>query len=672
MIRSGWVLLVVTSMAVSQAPAQQGGTPETLRYSVMSNNTKSGAEIDTFRADGGVDSTFEYNDRGRGPKVTAHWTLNANGMPVSVDVTGNDYFKAPVDEHFSVANGKAHWKSTSEEGEAAEGRFYSGVQTPQVEQALLIRLLAHAGAAGVPLYPSGVAHLEKMQETTVHRADGAAMRVTEYTISGFSLEPTTIWMDDHLQFFASPGSWFAILREGWETTNDQLYQLQAKADQDRYQHLAQQLTRHPAQAVAIEHVRLFDSEHAATLEDQTVVVTGDRISAAGAADKVVVPSGAERIDGHGKTLLPGLFDMHVHVGGGLDGILHVASGVTSVRDMGNSIETLAQMDEQWRNGTGIGPRVAKAGLIDAPGPYQAPTGLFAATQAEANAAVNKYADLGYVQTKLYSSFDPKLVPEVIWLSHSRGMRVSGHVPSGMTARQFVEAGADEIQHINFIMLNFLADKVPDTRSTQRFSGVGEYANGIDLQSQEVKDFITLLVRHHTTVDVTLATFEDMFTARPGHLAPTYAPILDRLPPQVQRGAYIGGLPVTAANDEKYQKSWAAMLQMTSLLYKAGVPILAGTDDLPGLMLHRELELEVQTGIPPLQALRNATWVAATVLRQQRDLGSVTAGKLADLVLVEGDPGRNISDIRRCRMVFKGGAIYDSAKLYEAISIIPAK
>jgi hypothetical protein len=166
--------------------------------------------------------------------------------------------------------------------------------------------------------------------------------------------------------------------------------------------------------------------------------------------------------------------------------------------------------------------MAKAGLIDGPGPYQSPAGIFAKTQAEADAAVNRYADLGYVQTKLYSSFDPALVPETIWLSHERGMRVSGHVPSGMTATQFVEDGADEIQHINFIMLNFLADKVPDTRSTARFTGVGEYAAGIDLQSKEVNDFIALLQRHHTVVDVTLNAFEDWFTARPGQVAPTFA------------------------------------------------------------------------------------------------------------------------------------------------------
>ncbi len=121
--------------------------------------------------------------------------------------------------------------------------------------------------------------------------------------------------------------------------------------------------------------------------------------------------------------------------------------------------------------------------------------------------------------------------------------------------------------------------------------------------------------------------------------------------------------MTPANDQTYRDSYAAMLKMTKRLYDAGVPILAGTDGTAGIMLHRELELEVEAGIPPLKALQIATLAAATVLKQQDQLGSIEPGKLADLVLVEGDPGTNISDIRRCRMVFKNGAIFDSARLY---------
>jgi hypothetical protein len=242
----------------------------------------------------------------------------------------------------------------------------------------------------------------------------------------------------------------------------------------------------------------------------------------------------------------------------------------------------------------------------------------------------------------------------------------------MIASQFVEAGADEIQHMNFILLNFLSDKVKETRTPERFTGVGQYAAGIDLNSKPVSDFIQLLLQHGTTVDITLATFEGMFLGRPGQVSPDMAPILDRLPAQIQRGAYHGGLPVTAANDQLYKDAYATMLRMAKKLYDAGVPILAGTDATPGIMLHRELELEVKAGIPAYKALQIATFNAAKLLKQDGVTGSIAQGKRADLLLVEGNPAENISDIRRCRKVMKDGVLYDSGDVYKAVGIAPAK
>jgi Amidohydrolase family len=414
-------------------------------------------------------------------------------------------------------------------------------------------------------------------------------------------------------------------------------------------------------------VRLFDSEQATVREDQTVVIQGERITMVGPSAAVNVPKDAEIVDGAGKTLVPGLFDMHAHAQAG-DGIMNIASGVTTVRDMGNDIDELKHLQDQWENGTAIGPRVWKAGFIDGHGPFQAPTGLYADTADAAQAAVNRYADLGYIQIKLYSSLNPAFVPGIVKTAHSRGLRVSGHIPNGMIASQFVEDGADEIQHINFIFLNFLADKVKDTRTPDRFTAVGANAAKLDLQSKKVNDFIALLLQHHTTVDVTLATFEGMFMGRPGKISPDFARVLDRLPAQVQRAAYSGGLPVTEENDQLYKDSYQAMLRMTKRMYDAGIPILAGTDATAGIMLHRELELEVEAGIPVAKALQIATFNAARLLKQDKDLGSIAPGKRADLVLVDGNPAEHISDIRRCRLVMKNGVLYESADLYSAVGI----
>jgi len=625
--------------------------------------------VDTYGPGGHIDSTFEFNDRGRGPKIEAHYILASDGSPLRTDITGNDYLKAPVDEHFAVEAGVGHWKSTSENGHAPAPGFYVSNNGPAAESAFLVSALLKAKEAPVTLFPAGEARLERMTDVTVE-SHGQKLHVTEFAITGLSFEPQTVWLDDDQHFFASPGKWFAFLREGWEDTNDQLYTLDRKALDARNARLASQLASHPKHPIAIEHVRLFDSEQASVRANQTVVIQGERITAAGPSGTVTVPKDAEIVDGSGKTLVPGLFDMHAHAQAG-DGILNIASGVTTVRDMGNDMEELRHLQDQWESGAAIGPRVWKSGFIDGHGPFQAPTGLYADTAEEARAAVNRYADLGYVQIKLYSSLNPEFVSGIVKTAHARGLRVSGHIPNGMIASQFVEDGADEVQHINFIFLNFLAGKVKDTRTPERFTAVGANAAKLDLQSKEVNDFIALLLNHHTTVDVTLATFEGMFTGRPGKVSPDFAPVLNRLPAQVQRGAYTGGLPVTEENDQLYKDSYRAMLRMTKRMYDAGIPILAGTDAIAGIMLHRELELEVEAGIPPAKALQIATFNAARLLKQEKDLGSIAPGKRADLLLVEGNPAEHISDIRRCRLVVKNGVLYKSADLYSAAGIKPA-
>jgi imidazolonepropionase-like amidohydrolase len=668
MFSFGLVLFTLFANLVTGAsvPAE----PHVLRYTISSNGKVAGSEVDTFLANGRVECTFEFNDRGRGPKVSANYMLGSDGMPQQVEETGNDYLKAPVDEHFVVRDGVATWKSTTEHGQAPVGGFYISNNGAIAESAFLVAALQKARGTPVRLLPGGEARLERLTDMTLED-HGQKIHVTDFAITGLSFEPQTIWLDDEQQFFALPGTWFAVLREGWEKTNDQLYAIDLKVRDDRYAHLAKDLAKRPTHPVAIEHVRLFDSEQASIREDQTIVVTGDHFTAVGPATSIQLPPDTDKIDGTGKTILPGMFDMHAHAQAG-DGILNIASGVTAVRDMGNDIDQLKHLQDQWQNGTAIGPRVWKSGFIDGHGPFQAPTGLYADSEAEAVADVNRYADLGYVQIKLYSSLNPDFVPGIVKAAHARGLRVSGHIPNGITASKFVEDGADEIQHINFIFLNFFASQVKDTRTPERFTAVGANAAKLDLHSKAVNDFIDLLLSHHTTVDVTLATFEGMFNERPGQVSPDFAPVLKRLPAQVQRSAYSGGLPVTADTDQLYKDSYRAMLVMTKRMYDAGVPILAGTDSISGLMLHRELELEVQAGIPPAKSLQIATYNAARLLRQEKELGSIAEGKRADFVLVDGNPVEHISDIRRCRTVMKDGTLYNSADLYAAAGIQPAE
>src|SRR5262249_32613945 len=370
----------------------------------------------------------------------------------------------------------------------------------------------------------------------------------------------------------------------------------------------------------------------------------------------------------GKTLLPGLWDMHVHLSPG-DGLLDMACGVTSVRDLANDTDMLLAMRKRFDEGTEIGPRGVMAGFIDGRGPYRGPNKVFADTEEEAKAAVENYARLGYVQIKVYSSLKPELVPKIVEMAHAHGMRVSGHVPSGINAEQFVRDGVDEIQHMNFIFLNFMP-QVKDTRTPARFTEVAAHGAELDPKSEQVQAFIQLLKEHRIVVDPTLSIFEGMLDDRPGKMAAGYAAVASNMPAQVRRGFLYGGLEVPNGMDQRYQDSFQRMLDMAKALYDSGVPIVAGTDSLAGFTLHRELEVYEKAGIPAAKVLQIATLGAARVVKRDSDLGSIAPGKLADMVLVEGDPSTHISDIRRVRTVIKNGIMYQTAELDHALGIRP--
>jgi imidazolonepropionase-like amidohydrolase len=162
----------------------------------------------------------------------------------------------------------------------------------------------------------------------------------------------------------------------------------------------------------------------------------------------------------------------------------------------------------------------------------------------------------------------------------------------------------------------------------------------------------------------------MFTDRPGRVAAAFTTVADRLPPQVRRGLLDGGLPVTDATDRRYRDSFAAMKRLLARLVEEGIPVVAGTDSMPGFTLHRELEVYVDAGVPAPKVLQIATLGAARVAGRAETLGSIEPGKLADLVLVEGDPTARISDVRNVRMVVRDGLVYDPAKLCAELGIRP--
>lgn len=660
-----FVAIIFTALLCSLAWAE----PMALRYTVVLGGNKAGSQVST-KVGNEWHYSYEYNDRGRGPKIEARMVIGAGQVPVVIEDTGVNYLKIPVEEKFSIQEGKATWKNENEDGNApVSGKtFYLSINGVPEELAWLARALLASPDHKLALLPNGEASIERVSELKL-QSKGQSRTVVQYSISGLLLAPAPVWLERDGTLFAIADSWSSLVLEGWEDSLADLLKAQDEAAAVRTAKLAQTLAHHPAGPLAFRGIRVFDSENAAALENQTVVVSGNRIQSIGPAAEIKIPGNAEIIDGAGKTLLPGLWDMHVHLSSN-DGLLHMAAGVTSVRDLGNSIDLLSNLKKDFDSGQAIGPRVVLAGIIDGPGPYQGPTNVLVDTETKAREAVDRYASLGYVQVKIYSSVKPELVPFIIDEARKKGLRVSGHVPAFMTAEQAVREGYDEIQHINFLFLNFMFDKVKDTRTPARFTALAKNAASLDLKSQPVQDFIHLLQEHKTVSDPTVNAFEDLLTGRPGKIIGGYDKVADRLPPQIRRGLLGGGLPVPEGMDQRYLDSFQALLHMVKLLYDSGITIVAGTDSFAGFALHHELELYVQAGIPAPKVLQIATIGGARVMKMDKDLGSVTPGKLADLVVVTGDPTTSISDIRNTDLVVKDGVVYHSADLYRALGIKP--
>ena len=651
------VFLSLTILASAQAAAA-ARTDE-----ILIQGNKAGTQTVAVEGDG-VRSEYSYNDRGRGDHIVATWKLDANGIPIEYHGSGNDYMKAPVEETFSLKDGKATWKNRTENGTqaVAGASFYIPTNAPPEFFGVLARALLKAPGHKLPLLPAGEASIEDA---------GAIVNLHQYRITGLGFTPQAIWLDAKGDTAATVSGWFSVIPENKADTIPALQEAQDKADNEWSARLARDLVHAPKADLVIRNARLYDPRDLSVTPGMSVLVRGERVVRVAPDADLKVGADAETIDAHGRFLMPGLWDNHQHFSD-VDGLLDLANGVTSARDMANDTDAFLKRVERFDAGTEIGPRVLKAGIIDGTGELAGPTKMRVDTAEEAIKDVDWYADHGYAQIKMYSSLKPELVPIIADRAHARGLRVSGHVPAFMSARQFVEGGADEIQHLNFIELNFLYPEVQETRNRDRFIKVAEHAREFTPDKPQVKEFIAFLKKHHTVLDPTMGIFEGLFSGDPAKPTPGLEGVAPRFPPQIRRALLSGALDAPKGKEDAYREAFPSMRKLLKALYDAGVTIIPGTDGLAGYMLHHELEVYASAGIAPAEVLRMATLTPALVMGVDKDRGVIAGGKLADMVLIDGDPTKNISDIRKVDTVLKGGRVYDPAAIEKAVGIAPRK
>ncbi len=613
---------------------------------------------------------FEYTDRGRGPAIDSVIRLDDKGIPLSIANTGNNYVKGPIDETFGINGNTARWSSTTEKGEVElpETAFFLSNNGTPYERALLAQMLLNDDDGSVALLPAGRAELEHVGD--VDLLIGKDQRtLKQYAITGLDYEPQVVWLNPDGSLFAIVGGWLSILPDGpdGETgVRDQLMAIQRKTAAEREKTMAKLLGKSLDNGLAFTRVNVFDTENRRMLVDQTVVIEGNTITAMGIDSTIGIPATADVINAKGKTLIPGMWDMHSHLSS-IDGPLNIAAGVTSARDLANDPDALLDLKKRWDQGDAVGPRVVLAGILDGPGPFAGPTQALVDTEEEVTTWLDRYKENGYEQIKIYSSIKVDLVPFIVDGAHDRGMRVSGHIPANMWAEDAIRSGYDEIQHINMFFLNFYKD-VGDTRTPARFTEVAKRGADLDLDSDEVKAFVKLIKDNGVVYDPTVMVFEELITSRPGEDPAGFAAIIDRLPPQVQRGMRGGGIPAPDGREDRAQAAFERMLDVIAHMHEQGIPIVAGTDAMAGFAMHRELELYSQAGIPNQDVLYIATLGAAKVMGRDDRLGAIRPGMLADVVLIDGNPLENMSDIRKVEIVIKDGVLYNSHEVYGAIGV----
>ena len=668
----GWLRLscaLAAACVLGTPPQSRAQTQQ--RYTVTIQQEVAGALISRTDGQGKVSVDFSYRDNGRGPDLKEEFSVDPLGAPVAYAGSGKSTFGNEIRENYAWQDGRGRWTSLVDRGDrpVEASALYVPIEGSPMLGAQLVRSLLLRPGLTAPSVAGGKFSIERLAELKLASPAGE-VPVALYALTGVDSTPWYYWLrdDGDKAYFADVSPWMEVVAQGFEAQGSVLLKRQLQAQTERLQKLQQRLARPLPGLTVIRNVRWFDSEAAVMRGPSDISLYDARISA-------IEPAGsshrepAHTIDGSGKALLPGLFDMHGHMSEE-EGLFQLAAGVTSVRDPASHNDKMEALRAKIDAGILPGPRIQPMGFIEGRSPYSARLGFVVDSLDAAKDAVDWYAERGFIQLKLYNSFKPEWVKPVAEYAHAKGLRVGGHVPAFMRAEEAVRDGFDEIHHINQVMLNFFVKSEDDTRTLLRFSLVGDRAHELDLDGPQAQGFLRLLRERGTVVDLTLTAFEPSYLQRDGQPNPSFGMLSEHMPVAAQRWLLSASSEINDENAVRYRESYAKMLAYVGRMYAAGVPLLAGTDTWAGFGLHRELELYVLAGIPPLQALRIATWNGAKYTQTLDRRGSIERGKLADLVLVEGDPSVNISDIRKTSLVLKGGVAYAPAQVYEALGIRP--
>ena len=676
------LLLLFTLLVQADVSAQRRNADQLIytgKFRIYELNQLQGEEIYKIRRNkaGSTTVTAEINLPFMGeeqkPKLNATLRTKADLTPESFQLKGVKPSGLPVDTSITIEQKTAVVidNSLKEQGSPTsrtrqlpvpqEFFTYGGYMPVTMEMMLIRYWLAHGRENSLPLLPAGEAFVEhRGRDTLVVR--GKQVVLDRYHLSGSrwggGWGRQTLWLDSKERLVAAVNlcgdqeTNISAISEGYESSLSFFLKRTVEDGIDRLTLAANRLSPRNTTPLVLLGGTLIDGTGRPPITDSAVVIQADRIVAAGPRSEITIPAGARVINVSGKYLLPGLWDMHAHLYQVELGPAYLAAGITTARDVGNDIEFGTSLRDAAKQGRGLGPRLLLAGYIDGKNDFHS-FDVQAGTPTEARAAVRRYKAAGFEQIKIRDHMKHDILKVITAEAHRLGMTVTGHVPIGMNALQAVEAGMDQISHLNYVMTGFFPK---EPRNDIQLS--------IDLNSPESKNVLRTFKEHSTVIDDTLAVIELMI--RPMNMPiESFEPGIMSVAPELLEQIEKKGVPAEQA--EAVRLARETLLKTIGALHRAGLPIVAGTDvGVPGHTLHRELELYVKAGLTPMEAIQAATLTPARVMKIEKEVGTIEPGKRADILIVEGNPLEDISNIRRTELVVSHGRLFDCAELSKLV------
>jgi imidazolonepropionase-like amidohydrolase len=675
-----WIPRAAICLSAQEDPRPAAQTAEVLeegRFRLHKFEQPIGEETYQITEDGdgiAVKVDFKFTDRGTAVPLSATFHAALDLTPKSFEIKGKTSRQSTIDEEVEVFPDKVRLRDRDQWTEIRPpGQFFTiAGYAPATMQMLLVRYWAtqHMPAELATL-PGGHVKIEDRGKDFIS-VNGKGETLRRYTVEGLIWGRETLWFNEHRDLVAAVTTdaefdHFEAVLDGYES---HLGTFVSRAGADGMASLAELSGKISGSAsgaasdgLALVGGTLIDGTGAPAVDDSAVLIRKGRIVAAGPRSQVKIPKHAEMVDVRGKTILPGLWDMHAHFEQVEWGPIYLAAGATTVRDCGNEFEFITAVRDAIAAGDGLGPRILAAGIVDGSGPLTIGVERVD-TPDQARQWVDRYHEAKFQQMKIYSSVKLPEVKAVADEAHLLGMTVTGHVPEGLNAYQVIEAGQDQINHIPYITAIMHA---PLPEGSPRGTAARAAAD-IDFNSPEAKKAIAFLKAHHTVIDPTLSVFE-LGTASTAKPTASFEPGVNKVAPELAAQLIDVGPPSPDA--DLRQQVFDKMVATVGVLHRAGITIVAGTDQsVPGYSLYREIELYVQAGFTPMEAIQAATIVPARVMGLDKELGTVEAGKRADVIVLGANPLDNIHNIRTVESVITGGRMYKCADLWQSVGFKP--